>query len=363
MTTPGRRRIVVAVVALALALPGAWLDARQFLAAWLVAFWYCLGLMLGALASVWIHRLTGGSWGLAMRPVAFACARHLPWLLLLSLPVILGAGQLYPWVADPSGGWAEPMARAAFPRAWLDPTFALARVVGYAAVFGWLCRPRVVARKGGAAAALAAYIVVGSLASVDVLMSLVPGWFSTAFGLVVLSGQALGGAALVVLVLARGAGPRDAAQPPPWRDLGNLLLMWTMTWAYVAFMEFLVIWAENIPRETAWYLPRLATGWRWSGLALLVLQFGLPLLCLLWRSVKDDPRRLRGVATLLLVMQGLNTAWLVLPSVQPHGILGWWLVPLLTLAMALPLLGPAWSGERIALPESPSAEKARHAAP
>src|SRR5678816_1082085 len=104
---------------------------------------------------------------------------------------------------------------------------------------------------------------------------MVTGWFSSAFGLVALSGQALGGGALIVLCLARWAPERvpaaGAGHPPVWRDLGDLLLMWVVTWAYLAFMEFLIIWAENLPHEIAWYVPRLQTGWRAVAIALVVL--------------------------------------------------------------------------------------------
>jgi hypothetical protein len=114
-----------------------------------------------------------------------------------------------------------------------------------------------------------------------------------------------------------------------------------MLWAYLAFVEFLIIWAENLPREVAWYVPRLDTGWGGVSVALALLQFGLPQVCLLFRSIKDDPRRLSWMAAWLVAGQLLNCAWLVLPSVSPHGVAGWWLVPLLAIAMGLPVLGRA----------------------
>jgi len=36
-----------------------------------------------------------------------------------------------------------------------------------------------------------------------------------------------------------------------------------------------------------------------------------------------------------------NSAWLVVPSIEPHGWLAWWLVPSLALAMGLPLVARA----------------------
>ena len=59
-------------------------------------------------------------------------------------------------------------------------------------------------------------------------MSLMPRWYSTGFGLLVLAGQLLAGSACVAR-RRRAPAPRAAAgsrrAPPIWRDLGNLLLM------------------------------------------------------------------------------------------------------------------------------------------
>jgi hypothetical protein len=343
---PGRTEIA-GLVAIALALPGAWLAPRLFFASWLAAWWFVLGLMLGAMANLWIHRLSGGRWGEVLRPAALLAARRMPLALLLFLPMAAGLSRLYPWAADP-GGWAHRLSRPAFASLWLQPGFFWCRMAAYAVLWWWLSRPATLATKGRAAGALALYALGGTLASVDLLMSLVPGWFSTAFGLVVLSGQALGGAALATLWLAlrmpQALATRAEGRPPPGRDLGNLLLMWLMTWAYLAFMEFLIIWAENLPPEIAWYVPRLQTGWFAVGVALVVLQLALPLLALLQRRLKDRPARLAPIAALLLLTQLLNSAWLVLPSVDASSVHGWWLVPLLALGMGLLLFGALPAG-------------------
>lgn len=335
---------VAGLAALALSLLGWWADPVQFFASWLAAWWTVVGWMLGAMVNLWIHRLSGGRWGEVLRPAGLFAARRLPLALLLFLPLAAGMPHLYAWAADASGAWAHELARPAFALWWLQPSFFWLRAAIYAAVWGWLARPASLATKGRAAAALALYLLTGTLAAVDLLMSLVPGWFSTAFGLVVLSAQALGGTAWCVLLLALRRPAVLAARaaphaPPVARDLGNLLLMWVMSWAYLAFMEFLVIWAENLPREIAWYVPRLQTGWFALAVALVLLQLALPMLALVQRALKDRPLRLAAIAALLLLAQLLNGAWLVLPSVAPHGLLGWWLVPLLVLGMGLLLFG------------------------
>lgn len=332
------------LVLLALTLPGWWLDARVLLACWLAAWWWCLGLVLGGCVNVWLHRLTGGAWGEPVRAVGQALSRCMPWLLLGLVPVVAGLRWLYPWAGDPQGAWREPLTRPAFTLAWLDARFFVARLLVYAIAWWWVARSaRGAMGKGRAAASLIVYAIVTSLAAVDLLASLLPQWYSTGFGLVALAAQALAGAAFAVLLAARLApsrlAPAAGNAPPLGRDLGNLLLMWTMSWAYLAFMQFLVIWAENLPREIAWYVPRLHTGWRWAALALVLAQFVLPFLALLLRDVKDQPARLAGVAAWLLAATALDAAWLVLPSVDAHSLHGWWLLPLSFAGFALLCFG------------------------
>ena len=308
---------------------------RLLLAAWLAAWWWCLGLVLGCFTNAWTSRLSGGDWGVPMQAGALAVRRLLPWLLIALLPIALGHAWLYPW-ADPAGDWLQGYARPGFVRAWLSPPFWLARLAVYALAWWWITRPASLATKGRAAGALVLHALLTSLAAVDLLMSLVPRWYSTAFGLVVLSVQALSGAALVAW-LAPPAGLRAAGRVPLSRDLGNLLLTWVMSWAYLAFMQFLIIWAENLPAEVRWYVPRLQTGWQAVGVALVLVQLVIPFVLLLFRSVKDSPGRLRWVGALLLAASALDATWMVLPSVDPHTLHGWWLVPLVFGAAVLGL--------------------------
>jgi hypothetical protein len=337
-----------AAVALLLALPGWWIDRTLFFASWLTAWWFCSGLVLGLWANALTGTLTGGRWAQALRVVALPLSPAMPWLFVAFLPLVPAAPLLYPWLAQPHGAWLRGIDEPAFQLAWHAPAFFWARMVVIAAAWWAGTRPGALERPGRAAASLLALLVAGSLAAFDLVMSLLPGWYSSAFGLVALSGGALGGTAFATAVLALVApalfpppAPRSVvpAPPPVWRDLGNLLLTWVMMWAYLAFMEFLIVWAEDLPREIAWFVPRLRSGWVGVAGALAGLQFGLAFVLLLWRSNKDRPRRLAGIAAGLTAGQLLACAWLVLPSVDVHSALGWWLVPLLALAFGLPVVG------------------------
>lgn len=168
-------------------------------------------------------------------------------------------------------------------------------------------------RKAWAAAGLGMLALTLSSAGVDLIMSLQPDWYSSGFGLILIcSAMKLGLAAAIV------AGA-DFATPEQRRDLGNLLLMYVMLWGYVAFVQFQIIWAENLPREISWYVPRLQTAWKWTGVLLIVGGFFTPLLLLLSRRFKENGRCLRNLAGGLCFMAYVETAWLVMPSVPDAG--------------------------------------------
>ena len=325
-----RRLLGAACLAAFLAL--AWTRAPAVaLAAWLAAGWFWLGTMLGLAVNARVHRLTGGRWGRLLAPATRAGLRPvLPLLALVTLPVVLGARWLYPWVADPSA------AHGALQHAWFTAPWPLVRALAYAAACAALVHaPRTGAREspGRAAAALVGGTLLVTLLATEAVMSLTPTWSSTVFGWLAAATQWTSGVAVAVAVTAanrarrRGGAEdrhraaqdlppsRQAARVPVLRDLGNLLLMLVGVQAYLQFMQFLVIWAEDLPRETSWYLPRMAGAWGGLGAALVVAQAALPLLLLLWRRNKDEPWRLAAIAGTLAVAQALGAAWTIVPSV------------------------------------------------
>jgi hypothetical protein len=287
----------------------------SYLFAWLLF----LGLALGGMANLMLHNLTGGNWGLPVRPAFVAAARLVPLAALLGIPVLFAMRSLYP-IADT--GWFAPHAfvlrSVAYLVIWSVLSLAAARSVS----------------QGLSALGLILYAFTMSLAATDWIASLVPDWYSTAFGLVVGIGQMLGAMALAVAY----AGLRTPGVPRErFIDLGNLLLMYVLTWAYLAFMQFLIVWVGNLPREISWYVPRLQTGWFALAVLIVLFHFFAPLAILLSRAAKRSALFLGSFAAALLVMHALDVYWLVAPSVRPSGFAIAWLDP-----VALAALGALW---------------------
>ena len=312
------------------------------LRSYLMAWFFLLGISLGSLANLMVHALTGGGWGLTVRPALVGAARLVPALAILFLPVAFGVAIVYPWNAAP--GW------------WLNAPFFIARSVTYLAVWSVLAVAFLRADAATAARALGAspaarriaagglvvYALTMSLAAVDWIASLTPQWHSSGFGLLVIAGQMLGGAAFGIAVAAwrsrHGPSPRSDLAPARFHDLGNLLLMYVLVWAYLAYTQFLIIWSENLPREIAWYVPRVQTSWAALGIFLVTFHFALPLAILLSRNAKRASVALGTIAAALLAAHLGEALWLVMPAFRPRGFLVTW-----SDVAAFAVLGAAWA--------------------
>jgi hypothetical protein len=291
---------------------------RGWLAGYLVGWLFWWSISLGSAALLLLHALTGGRWARGARRVWVPAASALPGLSALFLPVLFGVGRLYPWAVDGRGVLSVRLF-AARAVTYLVASSVLARVAA---------RP---SRELTAALGLAAYFATATLAAVDWMMTLEPRWSSTVYGLVFISGQGLAALALAAV----WPGGRDADER---HDLGNLLLAFTMLWAYCAFSQLLVIWSGDLPHENSWYLTRARHGWGAVAALLVVGHFAAPFNLLLWRRVKRARSALAGVALALLSARALDLWWQVAPAVSPARV---------SLAgsslISLAALGAAWA--------------------
>ncbi len=298
--------------------------------AYLVAYLFWVGIALGSISLLLLHNLTGGQWGLTIRrPLEAAAMTILP-MAVLFVPVALGLKTLYPW-AD-----AEIVARNPAIRhkhAYLNEYAFLLRAGLYFAFWATLAillhvgairrdaegrptRASWMPRISGPG--LGFLFLSGTFAAIDWGMSLEPAWYSTMYGPMVIVGWGLlTFATMIVLAFLIGrVSPeyRQAATPPRIQDLGNLMLAFVMLWAYMAFSQFLIIWAGNLVEEIPWYLRRTRGGWEYVALALVVFHFFVPFGALFFLEIKRNVERLVIVASLVIAMHLVDLAWLVLPA-------------------------------------------------
>lgn len=284
--------IIAVVVGAIAAATAAFAGLDQLLRAYLAGWVFWTGVSVGSLGLLLLHGVTGGAWGEAMHPPLVRAAAFLPWLAILALPVIAGTRLLY-----------GPSASALF--------LAL-RIVLYFAAWAalWVAVQR---RPELTPVALIAFIFASTLAWSDLLMIL-GGWISTMFGILTITGNAAAALSMALLLSAR----RDIEeQHSAAYSAGNLLLALVLVWTYLVFSQFLVVWLAGLPEDARWYLPRIATPWRYFGAALVAGHIVVPSALLFFRFIRRSFSRMRIVALAVVVMQALHVIWVVEPSFTP----------------------------------------------
>lgn len=335
----GRSALILGVVGLAamalLALVGGDFAGRRVLFAYLANFAFVLSLSLGALLFVMVHHLCRTGTVTNYRRLGEIVAGALPWVVLMGLPILLFATQLYRW------SWAAGDPIIAEKKPWLDLSTWLPRMAIYFIIFallGWYflsrskmqdqtARPMLTARLGAAAApGTLLYAMAITFLAFDMLMSLDAHWFSTIFGVYYFAGAFMGFHALLAVMIHRlqdHGYVRKVINAEHYHDIGKMLFAFVVFWAYIAFSQYMLIWYANLPEETVWYIRHgagLAAGqpnpFSWLLLALLVGHFVVPFVGLISRTPKRNIRTLAKWGLFLLFMHWLDMIWLVRPELR-----------------------------------------------
>ncbi len=311
------RRVANGLVLGLAALGAAWTfdEADGFAGACLAAWLGLLALPAGALPVViMIERsdawrpqpetalLETLRWLLSLMPVAI--------LLLVPVLTLADAAELYPWLRG---------ARPDTPLAaiWFKRGFLTLRLVGYATA--WIVLARLFARRSGGPSAkagriddgravlgLGLHIFVGTLAVTDLIGALDPQARSALSGLVVMAGWSSFALAASIV-----AAPPDIG--PSRRRLDRLtpLAVLLAIWAALHLVSYAMLTSPGHPQEAAWYAVRAGSYGR-----ALAIYGGLVVALAALLTLKPGENRTRLVGISALVLHGLETFWLVTPSLR-----------------------------------------------
>jgi len=157
-----------------------------------------------------LQHLTGGGWGFVIRRVLEAATRTLPLILILFVPIVLGAHWIYPWTHAEEMAKNEALTQKA---KYLNLTFFTVRAAIYFAIWltlafflnrwsllqdktadrQWTKRMRMLAGPG-----MVLLVFTVTFASIDWFMSLDPEWSSTIYGFIFVGAWSLSALAFVV---------------------------------------------------------------------------------------------------------------------------------------------------------------------
>jgi hypothetical protein len=299
---------------------GAAVGIAGFYRAWLCTFLFWLGVPFAGLTLVMVHDLSGGRWMATARPLLNAAVATMPLASFAGIPAFLGLHVLYSWTHP------APSLGNTF---YLNTNAFLLRYAVYIVLWNLLAAyalwaPRdgpqpIVARLSwlsGISLILLAFSV--SFAAIDWIMSLEPGFWSSVFMMITGASWFNTGLALVLLVIASSSlalgGSRDHMA-----DLATILFATTIFWAYVEFVQFLIIWEENLKDEIPWYLLRVNSVWAPAVLVSVALGFFVPFFALITRPGKRSRAVVATVCLLILLSRLVDKWWLVLPEFQQAG--------------------------------------------
>jgi hypothetical protein len=329
-----KRALTLGLAALVICVAGGFHSPTQFFRSYLLGYIFWLGVALGCAAILMLHHLVGGSWGFPIRRMLESGTRTLLLMAAFTVPLLFGLRQLYVWASSASAHAQMAIEEKAL---YLNIPFFVMRTVIYFAAWillahflnKWSFEQDRTANPGLthrlqslSGPGLLIYGLTVTFASIDWVMSLEPSWTSTIYGMIFMVTQALSAMAVVIVVtllLSKTKPLSDLISPLALNDLGNLLLTFTMLWAYLSFSQFLIIWSGNLPEEITWYAARATGGWAWVAVVLIVFHFAVPFLLLLSRFVKRRIRLLAAVATGLIFMSLIDLFWLMAPAYDRAG--------------------------------------------
>jgi len=316
--------IIIGIITFAL---GVFKNPERLWTSYLTAFFFFASLACGALFFIAVNYTAKAGWSASIRRLAEAMTSYFPVMLLSSLVLILGFKYLYAW-----GTPATMQHLAHSKQIYLAPWFVITRLVIFG--LGSLYFAKLIVgnslkqdQSGDHALTyknitysigyIAFFAIFFTMFSIDMMMSLLPTWYSTIYGLYCFAAaiQATMAFLAIVIVWMRSS---------PWisgyiteehqHDIGKFLKGFTVFWAYIAFSQFMLIWYANIPEETEFYIIRSLNGWMPVSFALLIFRFIVPFLALLPRASKRSNSILIPISILVLVMQYVDLYWLVYPN-------------------------------------------------
>ncbi len=339
-----RTSLIIGIAGLAATFAGLAVNKTQFTYSWFYGSLFWAGISAGALGLYLLNNVVGGNWGAIIRRFLEASAKVLPYTFIpLAIAFYLPGAMhtLFPWVRpefikDPA---------VAHKIAYLNPQGFTIRFVVYLLFWTFigyrLCRQTdlqdktkdhaegvaiQVRMRQFSAPMLLLFVLTSTFAFFDWVMSLEPTWYSTIYGAMYLIGQVLAMLALAIILLVRYSDHspfQETINMPVTHDLGNLMLAFTMVWAYLSFSQFLITWAGNLPEEIQWYQRRFTHGWGYVAWTVAVFHFCVPFFILLHRFVKRNPKLLYKVCVYMFFMRFLDVFWLSQPPLRPELSVSW----------------------------------------
>jgi len=317
---------------------------RVIAMSWLVAVGYWTAIALGMLFLVILHHMFDASWSTVIRRQFEHGLAAFPWLFVLFLPLLLAS-----WFYQPGLVWSWMDPHALIPghhemvgedvlylrkSGYLNLGFFTIRAVLFYGIWiglAWVLRRNsfrqdadgdvkwTLSSRRWSAAGIPLTGLSLTFAAIDWFKSLEYHWFSTIYGVYYFATGMRGALACGVLIMVwlhRRGDYRGILNKNHLHSIGQLMLTFTVFWAYIAFSQYFLIWNANLPEETFYFNLREYGDWYWIGMAIVFLYFLFPFCYLLVYRYKIEQGRAQFIAGWILVMLFVDICFNTLPAIK-----------------------------------------------
>jgi hypothetical protein len=326
--------ILIGTVAVVAGIAG--IESQRVWISYLINFTFWSGLAQAGIVFSAAYRLTNGKWGETIRHVSEGFVLFVPLSALLFLLTLVGREYLWPWITDPIEAKA----------AWLNEPFFFVRVTLYYLVMSLLSlryvylsvRPdvgflkeknlvpnsrwveRLTAHWQGydrerevrdqkltrlVPIVLVVYAGIYTFTGFDLVMSLDPHWYSTIYGwlYMVHAFDAGVAATIVVAILARRYfNLSEHVSTKQFYDVSRLLMGICMLAGGFYWGQYLTIWYGNLGEEIERLILRFQHDpWPPFQWGVIILLYFFPIAVFLSRAIKEKPRTLIVIASIILI--------------------------------------------------------------
>jgi hypothetical protein len=299
--------------------------------AYLYGFIFWMGVTLGCATVTYLHHTIRAQWSLSILRILEAGNKNIPLMFAFFLPILIltvGSKLFYPWMEPQIFEHLHKNKQAWFGTNGINWAIRSVFYFGF-----WFLTLRKLnassllqdtnldenlaeARKSFAPPMGVLHVILLTFAMTDWLMSLSPNWMSTLYGAWHMATELLTAVALGTILVTSLRHKRpfsDIVSPFLTKDLGNILLGFTMVFGYFTLSQFLIIWSANLPEETMFFLQRFDGPWVFVGAFIVIGQFFAPFLCLITGKAKRTAWMLRLVAMGIFGMRVVDIWWQVAP--------------------------------------------------
>ena len=164
-----------------------------------------------------------------------------------------------------------------------------------------------------------AFALTLTMAAIFWMKSLQHQFFSTMYGVYYFAGSVWTTYATIYVLglVLRDAGPlRDVMRPRQFLDLGVMLLVFTVFYAYIAFSQYFLIWNAAVPEETFWYVLREHGTWWQIGMLIIFGHFLVPFLALLRIDFKLKTAVMMPLCLWVWIMHFCDMSFNITPVLQ-----------------------------------------------